>query len=169
MFLDNVTTVVLIAPVTILICELLSINPIPLLIGEALLSDTGGAGTLVGDPPNILIGAAAPFTFNDFLTHSLPVVIVAWLLALILLLFLFRHDLRPNPGAAEAVKKLDPAKALHDPPSARRILIVLGVAILFFFLHHRLHLSPAFIALAAAGGALLWVRPDNVAGNFRKH
>ncbi|UCC54701.1 MAG: ArsB/NhaD family transporter [Anaerolineaceae bacterium] len=166
MFLDNVTTVVLIAPVTILICELLSINPVPMLIGEALLSDTGGAGTLVGDPPNILIGAAAPFTFNDFLIHSLPVVVVAWLIALFLLLFLFRHDLQPNAGSAEAVKKLDPSKALNDPQSARMILIVLGVAILFFFLHHTLHLSPAFIAMAAAGAALLWVRPDNVSETF---
>ena len=154
MFLDNVTTVVLIAPVTILICELLSINPIPMLIGEALLSDTGGAGTLVGDPPNILIGAAAPFTFNDFLTHSLPIVVVAWLLVLFLLLWLFRKDLQPKPGAAKAVKKLDPAKALHDPQSARRVLIVLGVAIVFFFIHNVVHLSPSFIALAAAGGAL---------------
>jgi len=168
MFLDNVTTVVLIAPVTILICELLSINPIPMLIGEALLSDTGGAGTLVGDPPNILIGAAAPFTFNDFLIHSLPVVVVAWILALLLLLLLFRNDLRPNPKAAEAVKKLDPTKALHDPKSAYRVLIVLGVAILFFFLHHTLHLSPAFIAMAAAGGALLWIRPDNVSKTFEQ-
>jgi len=166
MFLDNVTTVVLIAPVTILICELLGINPLPMLIGEALLSDTGGTGTLVGDPPNILIGAAAPFTFNDFLTRSLPIVVVTWLLVLLLLLWLFRKDLQPKPGAAEAVKKLDPAKALHDPQSARRVLIVLGVAIVFFFIHSVVHLSPAFIALAAAGAALLWVRPEDVSKTF---
>ncbi len=168
MVLDNVTTVVLIAPVTILICELLSISPIPMLIGEALLSNTGGAGTLVGDPPNILIGAAAPFTFNDFLIHSLPVVAVTWLLVLLLLLWLFRKDLRPIPGSDERVKKLDPAKALNEPRSARRLLIVLGVAIAFFFLHNTLHISPAFIALAAAGAALLWVRPDDVSQTFEK-
>jgi len=166
MFLDNVTTVVLIAPVTILICELLGINPIPMLIGEALLSNTGGTGTLVGDPPNILIGAAAPFAFNEFLTHSLPIVVVVWLLVLGLLLWLFRKDLKSIPGAAEAVKKLDPAKALHEPKSARKVLIVLGVAIVFFFLHNILHVSPAFIALAAAGGALLWVRPEDVSKTF---
>jgi len=168
MFLDNVTTVVLIAPVTILICELLSINPVPMLIGEALLSNTGGTGTLVGDPPNILIGAAVPFTFNDFLTHSLPIVVVVWLLVLLLLLWLFRKDLVPKPGAAEAVKKLDPAKALHDPQGARRVLIVLGVAIAFFFVHNIVHLSPSFIALAAAGGALLWVRPEDVSKTFER-
>ena len=166
MFLDNVTTVVLIAPVTILICELLGINPIPMLMGEALLSDTGGTGTLVGDPPNILIGAAAPFTFNNFLTHSLPIVVVVWLFVLLLLLWLFRKDLQPKEGAAEAVKKLDPSKALHDPQSARRVLIVLGVAIVFFFVHNILHVSPSFIALAAAGGALLWVRPEDVSKIF---
>lgn len=166
MFLDNVTTVVLIAPVTILICELLSINPTPMLIGEALLSDTGGAGTLVGDPPNILIGAAAPFTFNDFLTHSLPIVVVSWLLVLFLLLWLFRKELQPKPGAAETVKQLDPAKALNDPQTAGRLIIVLGVAIIFFFLHNILHVSPAFIALSAAGGALLWVRPEDISKTF---
>jgi len=166
MFLDNVTTVVLIAPVTILISELLGINPVPMLIGEALLSNTGGTGTLVGDPPNILIGAAAPFSFNDFLTHSLPIVIVVWVLVLLLLLWLFRKDLRPKEGAAEAVKKLDPAKALHDPKSARRVLIVLGVAIAFFFVHNILDVSPSFIALAAAGAALLWVRPEDVSKTF---
>ena len=166
MVLDNVTTVVLIAPVTILICELLGIDPIPMLVGEALLSNTGGAGTLVGDPPNILISAAAPFTFNDFLTHSLPIVVVAWLFVMLLLLWLFRKDLQPKPGAAEAVAKLDPAKALHDPQSARRVLTVLGVAIVFFFIHNIVHLSPSFIALAAAGGALLWVRPENLSQSF---
>jgi Na+/H+ antiporter NhaD/arsenite permease-like protein len=121
---------------------------------------------LVGDPPNILIGAAAPFTFNDFLTHSLPIVVVTWLLVLLLLLWLFRKDLQPKEGAAETVKKLDPSKALHDPQSARRVLIVLGVAVAFFFLHNLLNVSPSFIALAAAGAALLWVRPEDVSKTF---
>jgi len=93
-------------------------------------------------------------------------VVVVWLLVLGLLLWLFRKDLKSIPGAAEAVKKLDPAKALHEPKSARKVLIVLGVAIVFFFLHNILHVSPAFIALAAAGGALLWVRPEDVSKTF---
>jgi Na+/H+ antiporter NhaD/arsenite permease-like protein len=78
MFLDNVTTVVLIAPLTILIAE---VSAVPLLMAEALLSDTGGVATLVGDPPNVLIGSAADLTFTDFLTRALPVVAVAWLAA----------------------------------------------------------------------------------------
>jgi Na+/H+ antiporter NhaD/arsenite permease-like protein len=93
-------------------------------------------------------------------------VIVVWLLVLLLLLWLFRKELQPKPGAAEAVKKLDPAKALHEPQSARRVLIILGVAIAFFFVHNIVHLSPSFIALAAAAGALLWVRPEDVSKTF---
>ncbi|MBP9040706.1 MAG: hypothetical protein KBF64_02910, partial [Anaerolineaceae bacterium] len=93
MFLDNVTTVVLIAPVTILMCEILGLNSQPYLMAEALLSDTGGVATLVGDPPNILVGSAAGFTFSDFLTHSLPIVIVVWFTALGILFILFRREL----------------------------------------------------------------------------
>ena len=160
MFLDNVTTVVLIAPVTILICEILGMNPLPYLMAEALLSDTGGVATLVGDPPNVLIGSAAGFSFNDFLIYSLPVVTVAWGAALVLLRFLFRDELSKRPQNAEAVMSLNPAKSLDDPKTARRILIVLFAAILMFFVHHILHISPALIAMSAAAIALLWVQPD---------
>ena len=102
MFLDNVTTIVLIAPVTILICEILGITPTPFLLAEALLSDTGGVATLVGDPPNIIIGSAAGLTFNDFLIYSLPIVIVVWLTALLLLRFLFRRELAVRPREDES-------------------------------------------------------------------
>jgi Na+/H+ antiporter NhaD/arsenite permease-like protein len=160
MFLDNVTTVVLIAPVTILICEILGINPIPYLMAEALLSDTGGVATLVGDPPNVLIASAAEFSFNDFLTHALPVVVVAWFSALWLMHYLFRRDLAVRPLNADAVLKLNPRESLDDPKTARRVLIVLCCAILMFFLQEPLGLSPAFVALSAAAAALVWVRPD---------
>jgi len=160
MFLDNVTTVVLIAPVTILICEILGINPAPFLIAEALLSNTGGAATLVGDPPNMLIASAAGFSFNDFLTHSLPIVTIVWFSALWLLRYLFRRELAVRPPNAEAVLKLNPGESLDDPKTARRVLIVLSGAILLFFLDEWLELSPAFIALGAASIALVWVRPD---------
>ncbi|MBN2502275.1 MAG: ArsB/NhaD family transporter [Anaerolineales bacterium] len=160
MFLDNVTTVVLIAPVTVLISEILGLNPVPYLMAEALLSDTGGVATLVGDPPNVLIASAANFSFNDFLTHSLPVVLFAWLAALFLLLYLFRKDLRLQPSNTEAVLKLDPSEALNDRKTTTRVLIVLGIALVFFFIHHTLHVQPAFIALAAAATALVWTQPD---------
>ncbi|MBN2256370.1 MAG: ArsB/NhaD family transporter [Anaerolineaceae bacterium] len=160
MFLDNVTTVVMIAPVTILICEVLGINPMPYLIAEALLSDTGGAATLIGDPPNILIGSAAGLTFMDFILKSLPIVLVSWLTALLLLRILFRRELSTRPKNIKAILKLNPQEALDDGVTARRVLIVLGVAILFFFFSHYLAVSPAFIAIAAAAAAMIWVRPN---------
>lgn len=160
MFLDNVTTVVLIAPVTIMISEVLGMSPLPFLIAEALLSNTGGVATLVGDPPNVLIGSAANLSFVDFLVHALPVVAVAWTVALALLLFLFRAELRQVPANQEAVLKLIPAEALNDRPSAIRILIVIGGAIVLFFLHNRLNLMPSFVALTAAAAGLLVIRPS---------
>jgi Na+/H+ antiporter NhaD/arsenite permease-like protein len=160
MLLDNVTTVVLIAPVTILISEILGMSAVPLLMALALLSNTGGAGTLIGDPPNMLIGSAASLSFNDFLVNALPVVIVAWLVVLGLLLILFRKELRKPPTRAEAMQKLDPAKALDDPATARKVIIVLAGTILLFFLQELLKISPSFIALAGAGAAMLWIRPN---------
>jgi Na+/H+ antiporter NhaD/arsenite permease-like protein len=159
MFLDNVTTVVLIAPVTILISEIMGINPIPLLMAEALLSDTGGAATLIGDPPNILIGSAADLSFLDFLTHALPVVLVAWLGALFLLRYLFRVNLHDASISIDAVLKLDPKQTLKDPASVRKVLIVLGGALVMFLVHGALGLSPSYVAMSAAAIALVVVRP----------
>jgi Na+/H+ antiporter NhaD/arsenite permease-like protein len=160
MFLDNVTTVILIAPVTILICEILGIAPAPLLISEALLSNTGGVATLVGDPPNVLIASASGLTFNDFLTHSLPLILVVWLAALWTLRTLFSRELAENPVDPQAILSLEPQAALEDWPTARKILVVLGLAILGFFLEKVLQVSPAFIALSAATLALVWIRPN---------
>ena len=160
MFLDNVTTVVLIAPVTILISEILGVSPLPYLMTEALLSNVGGVATLVGDPPNVLIGSAAGLSFNDFLVYSLPIVLVSWAGALFLLRHLFKKDLAKRPRRTKAVMKLNPAETLNQPETARRILIVLGAAILFFFVHHALHIEPSLVAQGAAAAALLWIQPD---------
>ncbi|HEX2996326.1 MAG TPA: SLC13 family permease [Anaerolineales bacterium] len=160
MFLDNVTTVVLIAPVTILISEILGVSPIPYLVTEALLSNTGGVATLVGDPPNVLIGSAAGFSFTDFLVYSLPVVLAAWAGALFLLQNLFKKELSKRPRSAKAVMSLDPGESLNEPKTARKILIVLAAAVLLFFVHHLLHLAPSFVALSAAAVALVVVQPD---------
>ena len=158
--LPNVTIIVLIAPVTILIAEILGMSPVPLLMAEALLSDTGGVATLVGDPPNVMIASAAGFTFNDFLTHTAPLVLIAWLAALLILRVVFRSELAEQPKNIEALTRLDENEALHDPASMRKILIVLGGVIVLFFMHGQLGLTPAFIALGGAAAALLWVRPD---------
>jgi Na+/H+ antiporter NhaD/arsenite permease-like protein len=160
MFLDNVTTIVLIAPVTILIAELLGINPVPMLMAEALLSDTGGVATLVGDPPNVLIGSAAGFSFTAFLTHLAPIVLVAWLVALLVLGVIFRRELLQRPRNAAVLQRLDEKERLHDPAALRKSLIVLGGVVLLFFVQGRLHVGPAAIAMSGAAVALLWVRPD---------
>jgi len=160
MFLDNVTTVVLIAPVTILICEILGVSSQPYLLSEALLSNVGGVSTLVGDPPNILIASAAGFTFTDFLVKSLPIDLVCWLVSLFLLLRLFRKELSRPLLDKEALLELNPREALKDSRTARKVVIVTLAAILFFFLEELLHLRPAFVALAAAATALVWIRPN---------
>ena len=160
MFLDNVTTVVLIAPVTILICEILGINPQPYLLSEAILSDTAGAATLVGDPPNILIASAAELTFTDFLLRSFPIVLGSWLVALGLLYILFRQEFRTAQPDKEAVFNLNPREALKDPLTARKVLVVIGLALLFFLLEEQLEVRPAFVALGAAAVGLVWLRPD---------
>ncbi|MCC6607754.1 MAG: ArsB/NhaD family transporter [Anaerolineae bacterium] len=162
MFLDNVTTVVLIAPVTVLITEILGLSPVPFLISAALLSNIGGVATLVGDPPNVLIGSAVGLTFNDFLTHSLPVIVVVWLAATGLLVWLSRAELGESAAAAQRIKNLDPTKALEDPKTARKVLLVLGTAVFLFFIHHLMGISPAYVALCAAAAALIWVRPKDL-------
>ncbi|HPH97143.1 MAG TPA: ArsB/NhaD family transporter [Anaerolineaceae bacterium] len=159
MFLDNVTTVVLIAPVTIMICEILGLSSQPYLMAEALLSDTGGVATLVGDPPNVLIGSASGFSFMDFLTHSLPIVLVVWLVALAMLRYLFRTELAQVPTNLEALSELQPKEVLKDAPTATKILCVVAGAVLFFLLEEVLNLPPALVAIGAAAIALVWIRP----------
>lgn len=160
MFIDNVTTVVLIAPVTILICEILGLNPQPFLISEALLSDTAGVSTLVGDPPNVLIASAANLSFMDFLTHALPIVVVVWLIALMVIRLLFRKELAVIPENSDAVLELSPNEALKDRKTAIKILIVIGGAILLFLFEELLHIRPSLIALGAAAAGLIVVQPD---------
>lgn len=159
MFLDNVTTVVLIAPVTILLCEILGINAQPYLMAEALLSDTGGVATLVGDPPNILIGSAAGLTFTDFLTHSLPIVVIVWLTALGILLLLFRKELKAQPSNLDALMELNERDALKDPRSTKKAIVILGVMIITFLFEELLQIRPAMVALGGATAALVWIRP----------
>ena len=159
MFLDNVTTVVVIAPVTLAIARVLQVDAVPLLVAEAMLSNVGGIATLVGDPPNILIASAAHLSFNDFLTHSLPIIAVVWVVALLLLIFLFRRQLAVRPKAA-ALDELHPSEALEQPRVAITVLAVLAGAVVLFLLQDLLEVSPAFIAMGAAAAGLVLVRPN---------
>ena len=160
MVLDNVTTIVLIAPISILIAEILGVSPIPFLISGALLSNTGGVATLVGDPPNILIGSAAGLGFNDFLVRLAPIVAVAWVGAVLLIRYLFREDMAQKPRDPAALEHIDPTEAITDKASLTKILIVMALVVLGFFLHTALHFEPAFVALLGAAAALLWVQPE---------
>ena len=159
MFLDNVTALVLIGPVTLLLAEKLGINPVPLLMGEALLSNIGGTATLVGDPPNILIGSAAGFSFNDFLLVLLPVVMVAYYPTLLALRWAFAEDLHKVSEHLDALQTLHPADSIKDRATLNKLLVALGVVIGLFFLHDVLHLKPAYAAFAGVAIALAWVRP----------
>jgi len=160
LFLDNVTTVILMAPVTVLIAGILGISAIPLLMAEALLANTGGVATLVGDPPNILIGSAAGLSFIDFVVNLGPIVFVAWLVTLAMIRLLFRKEMTEVPSNIEALEALDEHEALTDRASANKVLFVLAGVVLLFFLHSTLHLQAGFVALIGAAAALIWLQPD---------
>jgi Na+/H+ antiporter NhaD/arsenite permease-like protein len=157
LFLDNVTTVLVFAPLTAIIARMLGINPLPYLLAEALLSDTGGVATLVGDPPNVMIGSTAGIDFNQFLFHMGPIVFVSWMVTLLLLIFMYRGELAQP---IDAVLDLDESKALKDPRGLRNILIAISTVILLFFVHHHFHLFPGFVAWLGLAVALALVRPD---------
>lgn len=155
MILDNVTTIILIVPITIVICRMLGLNPAPILLVEALLSNTGGTATLVGDPPNIMIGSAASFAFNDFLIYSLPVVVLATAATLVVFRFLFKEDLMRKPENVDKLAAMNPAEAITDYPTLKKALAVLVGVVVLFLLHGALHLEAAMIAVG--GAALLLV------------
>jgi len=160
LFFNNVTTVVLVGPVTILITELLGLPPAPFLMAQALLSDTADIGTSVGDPASVLVAAASGYNFTDFLTHTMPIVIVAVMVTLVMLRYLFSRELAIRPANPKAVLNIDADEVLQNKPVLRRVLIVLAVTIGLFVLQGWLHLSSGLIALSASAAALVWVRPD---------
>ncbi len=158
-FLDNVTTVLLIAPVTILIAETLAISPVPFLISEVLASNIGGTATLIGDPPNIMIGSAAELGFVSFVVHLAPVVVIIALVYLATVARLFGRVTLPAPVRAR-ILQFDESKAITDRALLRRCLVVLGLTLAGFCVHERLGLMPATIALAGAALLLLIDQPD---------
>ncbi|MCL5997437.1 MAG: SLC13 family permease [Chloroflexi bacterium] len=125
-----------------------------------MLSNIGGVSTLIGDPPNVLVGSAADLSFLSFLTHMGPIVLVVWLVALLLSGWLFRADLSARPTNLDALQSLNSREALRDPETLRRVLIVLAGTLVLFFLQGALGISPSFAALTGAAVALVWVRPN---------
>ena len=153
--LDNVTIIMLVAPVTLVICDRLHLAAQPFLIAEVLASNIGGAATLIGDPPNIIIGSRAGLTFNDFLINMAPAVAVIFALFVLFTKFLFRKDLRANHIHLEEVMALQERRAIKDPRLLVRSLGVLAIVIIGFGLHSVLHVAPSIVALLGAGGMLL--------------
>jgi Na+/H+ antiporter NhaD/arsenite permease-like protein len=153
--LDNVTIILLVAPVTLVICDRLRIAPQPYLIAEVLASNIGGAATLIGDPPNIIIGSRAGLTFNDFLVNMAPAVIVIFVLFVVFTRVLFRADLRGNDVHLAEVMALQERRAIKDTRLLIRALAVLALVIVGFGLHSVLHVAPSIVALVGAGVMLL--------------
>jgi Na+/H+ antiporter NhaD/arsenite permease-like protein len=149
--LDNVTTVLLIAPVTLLVCEQIGVRPVPFLIAEALASNIGGTATLVGDPPNLIVASRSGLGFNDFLVNMGPVVLVMLVVFVGLARFLFRKDFVADPEQVDKVMQLDEREAIEDPALLWRSLLVLALVLVAFTLHGVLHLEPSIVAMLGAG------------------
>ncbi len=154
-FLDNVTTVLLIAPVTLLVCERLDINPTPFLIAEILASNIGGAATLIGDPPNIIIGSRAGLTFNDFLVHMTPIVLIELAVFTLLLPWLFRGSFTVAPDKAAGVMELNEREAIQDTRLLIKCGLVLAAVFAAFVGHSVFHVEPSVVALLGAGVLVL--------------
>lgn len=159
-FLDNVTIVVLVVPVTLFVTGQLGLNPLPFLITEILACNIGGTATLIGDPPNILIGSAAGIDFTTFIAHMGPISLLILLTFLGLAWLMFRKELRARPVRVEDLSALEAEQLITNRPLLRKGIIVMGGVILGFLLHGSLHIESATIALAGATILLLWTRTD---------
>jgi Na+/H+ antiporter NhaD/arsenite permease-like protein len=163
LLLDNVTTVVIFGPLIVLIAKAQRINPIPYLLAAALLSDTGGVGTLVGDPPNIMIGSAAGIGFNTFAIKMGPPVFVVWIVVLVMLKFLFARQLAEKPAQVE-FKDV----GLKNAKVWRASVTVLGIMVILFINERTLHWEPWFVAILGMS-AIVWVSRDLLMDHAVEH
>jgi len=153
--LDNVTTVLLIVPVTYAITDRLNISPIPFLFAEIMASNIGGTSTLIGDPPNIMIGSATGLGFMDFVTNlALPVVVIL-MVTIVIMVFMFRKQLQTTDDHIQSIFELNEKESIKDWRLLKRSLIILGLTIIGFLLHQSLHLESATIALLGAAVLML--------------
>lgn len=149
--LDNVTTILLAIPMTFLIAERLKVNPIPFILGEVFVSNIGGAATLIGDPPNIIIASKAGLDFNSFLVNMAPLVVLVLLVVIPMLLFFFRSELVNTAHERTAVLKLDPGKFITDRSLLIKSIAVLSIVVIGFVLHSVVHIEPSLVAMMGAG------------------
>jgi Na+/H+ antiporter NhaD/arsenite permease-like protein len=163
-FLDNVTTVLLVTPIVFSITGILKINPVPFLVSEIMASNIGGTATLIGDPPNIMIGGAVGLGFNDFLLNLAPVIIVVGVVINWLFLIIYRKDLVVAPESMRQIMELDEKAYLTDKILLKKVLFILVLTISGFVLHQTLNLESATIAMTGAALLLLisGIEPEKV-------
>ncbi len=154
-FLDNVTTVLLVVPVTLAICKTLKVPAYPYLFAEIFASNIGGTATLIGDPPNILIGSQAGLSFNEFVYHLTPVIIIVMVVQAIIIHLLWGKDLKASHDAEERVMAMNPAESILDWLLLKQSLAVLTIVMVAFVLARPLHLEPATIAMFGAAVLML--------------
>ena len=147
--LDNVTTVLLVGPMTIVICQILNVNPIPFLMTEIIASNVGGTSTLIGDPPNIMIGSAANLSFSDFIINVGPVVVIILIAVIICFKVIYKKDLSSMANEA-CITSLDEEKAIQDRPLLYKSICVLFLILLGFIFHSSLNVESSMIALSGA-------------------
>ncbi len=154
-FLDNVTTILFIVPITLVITEQLTINPLPFLITETLAANIGGAATMIGDPPNIMIAGATSLGFLDFIINLAPIILLIFAVTLGIILFLYRKDLAASGEHKKAILTFDESKTITDPLLLKKSLIVLTFTLLDFMFHQLFHYESATVALLGAFVLLL--------------
>jgi Na+/H+ antiporter NhaD/arsenite permease-like protein len=159
-FLDNVTTVLLIVPVTFAIAKQLKMSPVPFLIAEIIASNIGGTATLIGDPPNIMIGSATSLGFMDFVFNLTPVVVVVYVITIFIIQIIYRKQLTAKKELQAKIMDLDEKSEIKDPRLLRKCLVVLSLTVLGFILHQYIHLESSVIALSGASLLMLVTRGD---------
>ena len=170
-FLDNVTTVLLLTPMLIYISRLMEVNPLPFLLSEIFASNMGGTATLIGDPPNIMIGSAVGLSFNDFLFNMGPIALLDLIFMVLIVYFAYRETLKVSPEKKERILRtlgnLDERAAIRDLALFRKSVVTIVIVVLFFFVHDRLGIEPAVVALFGASLILFWSR-ENPEGILEK-
>lgn len=161
-FLDNVTTVILIMPITFAIAKKLDIDPIPFLLTEIFSSNIGGTATLIGDPPNIIIGSAGGLSFIDFIKELTPVILVIMCVVLTILAFIFRKKLHASQDKMDEVAKIDNSHTITDKALMIRSTLILALVILGFMLHDVTHIETCVVAMLGASILLIFEKPNEI-------
>ena len=149
--LDNVTTILLAVPMTFVVAKHLNVNAVPFILGEVFISNIGGASTLIGDPPNIIIGSKANLSFNEFLVHMTPLALAVMVVIIPLLVFMFRKQLVNSKSDRLAIMDLDAATFIYNRNLLIKSILILSLVTSGFALHSVLHLEPSIVAMLGAG------------------